>query len=437
VLIFVSLLPSCRDWDRFDPRLGGGAPASASSGVGGAGTGGGGPGSGGAGGAGGGGAQGPCGTIGMLSDDFEDGLGSDYFDAVASPGASVVEQGGELVFSHRGDDFEDVSYATPTAYDASDSPLTIELPTVSLATDVSFYFVISRHESPYVEFQITADDLAVNTEEDNLTSLPYDARDHRFLRFQPSASDLSFETSPDGSTWTAQTSAPLGTLGFDLGYVNAGFYMSGVAAGQTSEARVAAIDGGASSGYCPIARLADDFEGGTLDAKWLPDIGGGCGTTQAGGNLLLYVDQGVASWCEISAASLYDMTRGAFSFEVVTFPEATSQSAVTVYLGPDAEDFASFTIDNGELRIERTDEGLYSDLVATSFDPVDHRFLRMSIDGDYAVFEASSDGSAWNELSRVVSFFDPEKVVVAMEVRSDAGPPDLLEVRLDNVNILP
>ncbi|HVK71548.1 MAG TPA: hypothetical protein VM694_44145 [Polyangium sp.] len=231
VPLFVGLVGCNRDWDAYDPRLGGGgagaemgvsSSVSSSSGAGGVGGMGGEGGAsssssamggaGGEGGAGGAGGAPQC-TI-ALKDNFDDGLTdpekwSNYVEA----GASIAESKGNLVVTiESGAPGYAVHYSTQP-YDIS-----------NCGAFVQVLEVPNKAAKAYAAFQIgTGSDNAVEISfyqgtlychkilADNYTDVAfteYDPIEHAFWRIREEDGNTFWETSPDAQQWTVQASEP-------------------------------------------------------------------------------------------------------------------------------------------------------------------------------------------------------------------------------------
>jgi hypothetical protein len=114
----------------------------------------------------------------------------------------------------------------------ADGTLTID--SSGFPTGVSGLIVYFQIQDPssYVEFQLTGTTLRLNVNTSSGTtqkaSMTYSPAAHRYWRFQASAAAVAYQTSPDGNTWTTQTTTPPPFTGTSVQMdIGAGFLSTG------------------------------------------------------------------------------------------------------------------------------------------------------------------------------------------------------------------
>jgi len=182
--------------------------------------------------------------IASLRDDFEDGvLATPWADSWTETGCELAETGGEATILFDGTPDAWCGYETAPVYDACDGRIELEIASPLDVPDTDMSLVLS-FPSEDVELSIECWDgmlrmferVGANTP--MTTAITYNPGPHRWWRIRESAGTLSWETSPNGSSWTAHATRP---TDFDCGtaYV---IFAAGVWDTWTGGATEAAID---------------------------------------------------------------------------------------------------------------------------------------------------------------------------------------------------
>jgi hypothetical protein len=441
----------CRDWDRFDPTAeggGGAAPSVGSTGSNGSGSNGssassasdGSSSSGSAGGGGSGGGGDACGTVDILSDDF-DGAALDWrWEAYGD--ATFSLEGGDLVVGLPS--YESYSQIqSATGFDFRGRTMVLELVT-PLSTDAGIWFNVAHDPDNYIEFFVDTDGLIYYNHEidGNFATFAGEALDpneYRFWRFREDDGTVYFDLSNDGATWMERTSYDISSLidpAFTSVYVGANAYDTG----QMQEARVARVYSGEpeAPGACPISSLTDDFDDGVMAPVWSAGWSGtSCSASEATSTLEFtcpaMVDDDAGYW----TATAFDLAASQVSWEVVAPPAAGSLAYLTLVVSrPEVDSGWALAVDDGQLNLFEITDASWVFIRGEAHDPVGDRFLRIREAGGQVYFETSPDGVSFAGFDQRPASID----VTAMEVVLFGGAtnnPGAVTVAVDNLNVGP
>jgi hypothetical protein len=139
---------------------------------------------------------------------FSDDFGSDGRDpgwhALVEGSCTIGETAGGLQVTVAPGAAADCRYFSSAAYDLSGSAFTIEVPQRA-AADAMPYLALNKGYTS-VEIRIDGANLIFASEGVDLSSIPYDAGQHRWWRVKGEGGQLVVETSPDGRDWTMRDS---------------------------------------------------------------------------------------------------------------------------------------------------------------------------------------------------------------------------------------
>ena len=417
-----------RNWDDFDPRLGGegGAGATVSDG-GNGGTGGGNGGTGG-GAQGGGGTTELCGGVGVLANDFDDGL-----DGLLMGGDGFGANGQLVIPVPPGDDEE--RYASFAYYLFEDRAISLEV--VSVPLDAGFYFSIDNDSGDWINFYLDDGTLYCARCEDggddcvDAAAVPFDAVAHRFLQLRHENNQVHCDVSPDGQSWdTIGSTIPLPDEYLRL-YI--GFYDESPA----SEPRELIVDNLSAipEEHCPPAEV-DDFEDGVPHARWTVDWeDSGVDLEEYEGNFVIELEPGVTEeGGGIVTLPAYDIRGATITVEVVSGVSTTDEGqAFFAIEAPDGDNALVFNPDDDTIYMFRIVDDSDEQGAVVPYDPAEVRFLRFREEGGTIHFEVSADGSLFDEVHSATPSFDPKAAqIIIGGAGSSAGLPASLEVRFDN-----
>jgi hypothetical protein len=382
-----------------------------------------------------------CGGVGVLTDDFSDGIIDDRF-SVDDDGA-VFERDGELVLAPHldtGGCFT-ATIQSVHAFDLTGRVLGLELralPEPSLETSLQIRLRGEGNNSLAISIdnENVSYDKTVNDESQTLASQRYAAADHRFFRFREAQGTVYWETSSDGQEWTERAKADVSTL-FDVRYVSLALDAPGNSLGTPAEVRIDNLGGSETESCCAMGTFSDDFEDGVKSGAWTdPDCSEGCTASESGGQLAFNLDAAVSSYCSWTTSSAYDLRGSAVSIELTSPPDPSSDGQLLFRAVRDSGNYLEFRVKHGELHCAQVLDGeCGDDLAFTQFSATDHRWLRFREQDGTIHFESSPDGVAWNPHTSSIEPFDLDAMQVMLEASSSAEQLSPLELRVDNLNL--
>jgi len=427
--------------------------ATTSSAQGGAGTGGSqggaGGGTGGSGGSGGGGGSvsNDCGTVWIVSDDFEDGfINPDMWSVSESSSGLLTESGGSLVVNFPASANDDVGLRSRFAYDFTDRTVTLEVPLPLVdptGGDMEAWFAIGLDSDNYVEFYIDNGVMAYGYEIDgNYTAYlteQYDPTTQRWLRFEHQGAKVAWLVSPDGVTWTQRTDFDVDQV-FDPRWTTINF---GVYASTASESISYQFDNmnadAPSEAHCAMSSWTDDFADGELSDGWQMYLGnGGCTTYEFDGELVIDCTTGADDYLELVSRSAFDLTGSSLTVENPSASEPGSEMLHYVFVG-DAQQHNGFhlVMEAGTTYVAMLVNDNYSNLSQSSYGAGERRWSRIREDGGTVFFEASADGLNWEQLHSTVPPFDYTALQYEFEGATSVTLTADTSVSFDNLNLPP
>ena len=439
----------CRDWDRFEPALGGGDPTGGSnSGAGnvGAGNVGGGPQGGDQGGgpSGGGPVGGSpaldCGKIDILNDDFESPLDwrwtGDTF--------AVSVAGGELLVPQPDGEETYFQIDSSASFDLRGRTMVLEL-SVPPGPGQSLWWDIARDHENYLEFYIDEAGVLNYGYEINNAFVTFDSEQfnaslHRFMRFREANGEGYYDTSPDGAEWTERATFSIDSVwdpAFTAVYI--GGHVDGVTPsdGDMHIARIYA-EGDDTSVPCPASSFSDDFDDNQKSGAWYRGwFSGASPIAETGGELRITCAAGADASSGYVSSSAYDLRGSAVSIEVIDSPAIGSGGYMALGVGrPNAETFFQFELKSGEVNIYIAVDDNWTSLWNGPYDAVAGRFLRIREAGGTMYFETSPDNQTFAAiLEHPVSF--PVSEVLVFALGGGYLPSAPLSLAFDNLNVAP
>jgi hypothetical protein len=263
------------------------------------------------------------------------------------------------------------------------------------------------------------------------TSIPYDAAEHRHLRIRHDcvADTVSFETSPNGTTWTARRTIPR-TIDLRAAYVEleAGTFQPEAAPGQAIFDNVRVDLTGVREAFSH-QRDPDVFTPEALhEGGYDPELE----VFPAGGVLHLRPRAGVGGAHHMGFATTreFDWTGGTASIVVLQAPHSSTEASVTFAVVSQAPGWARFAISAGKLFFQSELAGVTAG-ESVDHDPTAHKHLRLRHDPgpDQIVWETSPDGVTWVERRRIARPFPVNVLKAEIEAgtyRSEADPGEAL-----------
>jgi hypothetical protein len=383
-----------------------------------------------------------CGGVGALAEDFDDGTLDRRF--WVDENGSATLQDGQLVLWLPADQGACSHFGSHHAYDLTGRALGLELVSLAApAADAAFRFWV--HGPAGKGLEITIDDemvqyIAQDGESfSTLASQRYDATLHRFLRIREASGTVYWETSSDGTEWTERAKKPTAEL-FDIRYVSFEIAGQNSGNGTAGEFRVDNLIGGgaATEEICPCEALRDDFDDGSTAAAWDgPHEQSGCTMAETGGELQITVPPQEYAECAYVSRSAYDLRGGTLTVELTGPPDLADDGSVQLSLMSDQKHQLYAHVKQGELYCTQATPDQCLDLSYSQHSPTEQRWLRFREDGGTVYFETSPDGSTWDVVTSTIEPFAVDMVRVKLSATVYGGQTTPMEVRLDNLNVLP
>ena len=440
LLIVLGLTGIACDWDKFDPRL---DPSGASGGSGGSGAAaGGGPQGGGP--TGGSAPGSVCASVALLDDDYgDDELSQLWIDA--GQGRMVAEMGGALslgVGATTGDQafyttrhFHDFSGAQEIAVDVT-AATGNAVTSFELLLDASNRLAIRSFGANF-EFVKMVDGTSTV-----LGMVGYSPAMHASWRLRSDGTDFFWESSADGGEpWVNHASEPLSAL-FALDYVKVRLLVDNTDATAASGTFDNLRSGGVGmNAWCPIADLADDFEDGRRDERWIPTSG----TAEAHSREFqgqLFIDLPADT---MDAEYFYrtsrphDMTSAGVSVKVVRAPDPPMTVRLIASAADGSDGWVKMELFDGTLRANYFVMGGETALPEeNSHDIGSGEYWRIREEGNNFVWELSQDGSTWTEFAQVTKPFDDTSGMwIELGGITHASHPDPGALIFDDLNVEP
>lgn len=263
--------------------------------------------------------------------------------------------------------------------------------------------------------------------------LPYDPVAHAWVRIRETGGTLSWDTSPDGITWTTRRTetAPAWVSATDLQVQLLAHRDAGVA-------NVAEFD---NFNTAPFDALTDDFASPTVDTEKWPDNYNEAGPLpdQPDGRARVPCGNGFAAY---ASAATYTLDESQASVQV--FPPALGGATGAVFcqliiLSDTAGTQVVFEIDVSTnlllmtVHVDFADEGG----ATLPYDPEAHAWLRVRESGGTLFWETSADSRTWTvrHSDTAPAWVADNKLQVQLLAFRDDGTPDYAE--FDNFNITP
>ena len=383
-----------------------------------------------------------CGTISMLTDDFDDGDVDDprWGYSFAAMGTSRREVDGALVLSIEADAGNAfVGSMTPDTYDLRGQHVRVEV----LQTGGRFTTLEVRDPlDAYAQLRVADAELQARTSAageapTTEAGIAYDPGVHRWWQLREQEGVLYWETSADGQTWSQlhATTIPLDASNARL-ILSAGSSLS-----TPSEARFDNLQplGDPDEGWCAASEMKDDFNDGLRARAWgRAYSSSGCTLSETDGVLSVTGTGDPDSWCGYNTGKRYDLRGSAVSVEVLGALAGDTASTFLKVVPFNETKAVQFVLEDDSLVIS-TRDGSWNALARIDYDPVAHRWWRLREQRDAVIWETSPNGSDWTLVAQIPAFLDLSAVTLEIGAGTWANsePPQLGEARFDNLNIAP
>lgn len=447
---FAIALVAC-GWDTYDPRkqavvnTGGSAPGGEGGEAGGAG------GEGGSVGGAGGAAPLTCGGINLIGETFDDTPNAQLWNTYTSSSGTITAGAGNQTFSVQSSTASNTEFTTHHFHDLSDGSVAIELSSATLTAPATAHFWVGPDHNNHARWSLAGATLQAVYEVDGagqtLLTAPYDAAAHRWWRIREAGGVMYWETSADGSSYSAFAEWPsTGLFPMDQVRTRVQLHASGTEplTPQSIVLETIAVDG-PGTGWCAIGQLADTFDDGFRSREWLHTGGtAGAGSLELDGHVQFTLLSGTPNDYQYISSKNYDLTDGALSVELVEHGDGLESYVELTRTGQKVQ-FRVIDVDDGmgnittELQAITDIDGNVEDRGTAPYVPAQHRFLRVRHDGTGLVWETSEDGATFDEFA-TVSPTPPGLVISDLDVRfgARAGMLDAPGYsRFDNLNVTP
>jgi beta-xylosidase len=262
--------------------------------------------------------------------------------------------------------------------------------------------------------------------------IPYDATAHRFWAVRELDGRISYETSPDGNTFTpfADAQTPI-----DVSHIRFMLYSgtsSAVAAPGEAKFASAGQPSATPSAACPAAMLVDRFDDGVIGPEWALSYTDSCCTQTETGGVVTFATDGTATGnAARRSASGSDLRDDEFVVTLTTPPTGPSVTA-SLTARRDAANFLSLRVTTTATVARVVVDGVQSDTTATR--APSEVYLRIRESGGNIYFDVSADKASWRNLDAVRAPFVVDDVLVdlGIGVRAMTAPD---QISFDDFNV--
>ena len=338
-----------------------------------------------------------CGTLSLLRDDFEDGIGGNPWWVWNDSGVSAFESGGAFVVELAQGTADVWGGATSNArYDLEGGALEVEV--LEIGGEYTLVEVVA-HTGPAVQIFVYQGMLTASVYQGPNAGVraetPYVAADHRYWRLRVEDGIFYWETSPDRAAWSVLHQEPSPV---PVEHVTGGILAGVQVAGGITRARFGDVNLAAPAGlvYCPGTDLVDDFEDGVIDPNLTVFDETGCTVTETGGVLVFAFDDTGNDRCQVKSEHLYDLTDSEVRIDVGgAFDGPETLSWFQFEQRADTSTRLEIEIDDGFLDLGQRVDGVDTHFASLPFDPVAHRWWRIRGAAGRVYLETSPDGTSW------------------------------------------
>jgi hypothetical protein len=343
-----------------------------------------------------------CGRLNVLADDFTDnGRGWEWSGYVAENGATLAEEGGEVIATPAaaGAEASVAYYQSDEWYRWSDASVYVEVTqSVSGAAGARAFLTLVLENGDTISIEQEADQLYFKRRsggaDTTLGSVRYDPVEHRWWRLRGGDGQVQWQTSADAFDWTTrfQEAAPeepgLARIRFGAG-ADAGVADPGAAHFDN-------LNGGVSLGQtCRTSQIADDFEGSGNDG-WLRSYEEhGATRDSVDGTAVVALADGEPSAAWFVSSSAYTLAGSELSVQVLDVPDAAAGVATWLLAVDRAGDYVGFRQEGDTLYFDHRRAGVVETLGTVLFDASEHRYWGISERDGEVRFSTSADGSRW------------------------------------------
>jgi hypothetical protein len=372
----------------------------------------------------------PCGGPTAISDNFDDGIQDPTWNLFTKPGMTVSETGGELVIT-LGDNVAGQNYAGyfgQRYMDMRGSRAFIEVTQTAVPTGMGEAAFLLRADAMNdvgigIAHGTIGAGLRIAGVETTVMRIPYDPIAHRWIQLREDAGTVYYETSPDGTTFTAFANAP--TPSYASG-VTMQIYAGTPAAEPTPGAvHFDNLNGGGVplTPWCKASTFKDSFDAGVVGTEWArSSTSANCTIAETGGEGVIVLDITTANECAFVTGSDYDLTSSSAFVAVKTTPNTATPtfSFIAVSIDNGAE---VFTLGQDMTDIVCTENIATSSVerCRTPFIASMQSFWRLREQAGSLVWEIGPDGVTWTQMASVPYTFSFADVVIELAAGANSA----------------
>jgi hypothetical protein len=342
-------------------------------------------------------APGACNGVDRIADDFEGGLATDIWASSIDPGTSFDQTGGEIVLTLAPNTTNTfVSYVTNYLYDLRNHRMYAELdqaPNTGAAAGLEAEYDPQQYLHVDVLNGFVVASWSIAGTFSMLKQIPYAAGTHRFLALEERDGQLSFETSPDGVTFTTfyQDADP-----FDLSLVRARLYAGTTpSVANPGVASFGSVNGTPTGlGSCPVSTLVDHFDDGESGHLWENSFMNACCSEAVTGGVLTMSTDGTVGKAAQRSSAAYNLTGDHIAVAVPMAPGGASRAGFLLWRANN--DALVFEVRATTLGVTQTIGGTTTNLVSVPRDP-SVRYMQIRESGGMVYLESSADRVTWQQ----------------------------------------
>jgi hypothetical protein len=334
----------------------------------------------------------------------------------ANPGTSYAEAGGDLVITLAANSPSAYAgYGSYRMYDLRESRISAQisqLPALGASIGVAVELVPKTYVHVSVKNNMIIGAYSVNGTFMQVAPIPaFNFAATPYIAISETAGVVSFETSPDGVTWSAFATTP---DPFDLSLVHAQMFAgTDTSIAAPGQAKFAAFNGaGTGAGGCPMTTLADSF---SVDDPllWQNSFAATCCSTSIAGGVLTVVSDGTKGFAGLRTSAGYDAREGRVSVAMPSPPSTGSVYAAFV-LYKDSQNEVEIQIGATQMYTRFLVAGSPT-MSAAIPRTTDEKYFQLRETGGTTYFEASTDRASWQPLGSVPDPFVLDDVLVTVQ----------------------
>jgi hypothetical protein len=174
--------------------------------------------------------------------------------------------------------------------------------------------------------------------------------------------------------------------------------------------------------------IRDNFNDGVIATQWASDTNGGTVVEQSGA---VVVTPTTTPFTGLVSKHYVDLTGAAIQVEVPQMVDVGTSAVAELVGEADTSHYVAFIQRNGQLTADLDNGGVHTSL-SVAYDPVGHRFWRISESAGMVHFATSPDGASWTELQSVAT--PPFATTLRIDLGATGTGVSAGAVAFDNLN---